>query len=165
MGIARGWEKRVIRTNITYAKRTVRIFSVSPQSRSLFSASFHTFCLTARAYLNTQNTDCFRIFSVSSQSRSLFSASFHTCCLTARAYLNTQNTDCFAVYILHSRRYELRGREHVSDHAALPSNWIGGGKNDFRGPLRHALRLPSRVSLARARFFLRLLVPSASYAG
>ena len=40
MGIARGWEKRVIRTNITYAKRTVRIFSVSPQSRSLFSASF-----------------------------------------------------------------------------------------------------------------------------
>ena len=24
MGIARGWEKRVIRTNITYAKRTVR---------------------------------------------------------------------------------------------------------------------------------------------
>ena len=37
MGIARGWEKRVIRTNITYAKRTVSIFSVSPQSRSLFS--------------------------------------------------------------------------------------------------------------------------------
>ena len=30
------------------------IFSVSPQSRSLFSASFQTFCLTARAYLNTQ---------------------------------------------------------------------------------------------------------------
>ena len=29
-------------------------FSVSPQSRSLFSASLHTFCLTARAYLNTQ---------------------------------------------------------------------------------------------------------------
>ena len=53
MGIARGWEKRVIRTNITYAKRTVRIFSFSPQSRSLFSASFQTFCLTARAYLST----------------------------------------------------------------------------------------------------------------
>ena len=32
MGIARGWEKRVIRTNETYAKRTVRIFSVSPQT-------------------------------------------------------------------------------------------------------------------------------------
>ena len=31
-----------------------RIFSVSPQSRSLFSASFQTFCLTARAHLNTQ---------------------------------------------------------------------------------------------------------------
>ena len=35
---------------------------VSPQSRSLFSASFHTFCLTARAYLNTQNTDCFAVY-------------------------------------------------------------------------------------------------------
>ena len=49
MGIARGWEKRVIRTKKTYAKRTVSIFSVSPQSRSLFSASFQTFRLTARA--------------------------------------------------------------------------------------------------------------------
>ena len=29
--------------------------SVSPQSRSLFSASFQTFCLTARAHLKTQN--------------------------------------------------------------------------------------------------------------
>ena len=45
--------KRVIRTNITYAKRTVRIFSISPQSHSPFSASFPTFRLTARAYLNT----------------------------------------------------------------------------------------------------------------
>ena len=59
MGIARGWEKLVIRTNITYAKRTVRIFSVSPQSRSLFSASFQTFRLTARAYLNTQKYGLF----------------------------------------------------------------------------------------------------------
>ena len=59
MGIARGWEKRVIRTNITYAKRTVRIFRVSPQSRSLFSASFKAFCLTARAYLNTQKYGLF----------------------------------------------------------------------------------------------------------
>ena len=59
MGIAHGWEKRVIRTNITYAKRTVCIFSVCPQSRSLFSASFHTFCLTARAYLNTQKCELF----------------------------------------------------------------------------------------------------------
>ena len=59
MGIARGWEKRVIRTNITYAKGTVRIFSVSPQSRSLFSASFQTFCLTALAYLNTQKYGLF----------------------------------------------------------------------------------------------------------
>ena len=39
-------------------KRTVK----SPQSRSLFSASFQTFCLTAREYLNTQkNTDCFAV--------------------------------------------------------------------------------------------------------
>ena len=34
-------------------------FSVSPQSHSLFSASFHTFCLTARAYLNTQKYGLF----------------------------------------------------------------------------------------------------------
>ena len=59
MGIARGWEKRVIRTNIAHAKRTVRIFSVSPHSRSLFSALFKTFCLTARAYLNTQKYGLF----------------------------------------------------------------------------------------------------------
>ena len=59
MRIARGWEKRVIRRNITYAKRTVRILSVSPQSRSLFSASFQTFYLTARAYLNTQKYGLF----------------------------------------------------------------------------------------------------------
>ena len=33
--------------------------TVSPQSRSLFSASFQTFCLTARAYLNTQKYGLF----------------------------------------------------------------------------------------------------------
>ena len=33
--------------------------TVSPQARSLFSASFQTFCLTARAYLNTQNYGLF----------------------------------------------------------------------------------------------------------
>ena len=55
MGIACGWKKQVIQTNITYAKRTVtRIFSVSPQSRSPFSVLLQTFCLTFRAYLNTQ---------------------------------------------------------------------------------------------------------------
>ena len=32
---------------------------VSPQSRSLFSASFQTFCLTVRAYLNTQKYGLF----------------------------------------------------------------------------------------------------------
>jgi len=31
-----------------------RVFSVSPQSRTPLLASFQTFCLTARAYLNTQ---------------------------------------------------------------------------------------------------------------
>ena len=34
-------------------------WGVSPQSRSLFSASFQTFCLTARAYLNTQKYGLF----------------------------------------------------------------------------------------------------------
>ena len=33
--------------------------SVSPQSHSPFSASFQTFCLTARAYLNTQKYGLF----------------------------------------------------------------------------------------------------------
>ena len=33
--------------------------SVSPQSRSLFSASFQTLCLSARAYLNTQKFGLF----------------------------------------------------------------------------------------------------------
>ena len=33
--------------------------TVSPQSRSVFSASFQTFCLTARAYLNTQKYGLF----------------------------------------------------------------------------------------------------------
>ena len=37
-----------------------RIFSVSPQSRSLFTASFRSFCLTARASLNTKNY-CFAV--------------------------------------------------------------------------------------------------------
>ena len=40
-----------------------RIFSVSPQFRSPFSASFQTFCLTARAYLNTQKYWLFRSLS------------------------------------------------------------------------------------------------------
>ena len=35
------------------------IFSVSPQSRSLFSASFQTLCFTARSYLNTQKYGLF----------------------------------------------------------------------------------------------------------
>ena len=37
----------------------ISIFSLSPQSRSLFSASSQTFCLTARAYLNTQKYGLF----------------------------------------------------------------------------------------------------------
>ena len=38
----------------------VRRERLSPVSLSVFSP-FQTFCLTARAYLNTQNTDCFRL--------------------------------------------------------------------------------------------------------
>ena len=39
--------------------RSARVSHVSPQSRSLFSVSFQTFCLTARAYLNTQKCGLF----------------------------------------------------------------------------------------------------------
>ena len=54
--IGKAWRK-----SLTRAKREKknRIFSVSPQSRSLFSASFQTFCLTARAYLNKQKYGLF----------------------------------------------------------------------------------------------------------
>ena len=43
-----------IKNGKVWREKKNRIFGVSPQSRSLFSASFDTFCLTARAYLNTQ---------------------------------------------------------------------------------------------------------------
>ena len=58
--IGKAWRK-----NLTRAKRASLTRpsgerkSVSPQSRSLFSASFQTFCLTARAYLNTQKYGLF----------------------------------------------------------------------------------------------------------
>ena len=38
---------------LKWVKKSVK-HDVSPQSRSLFSASFQTFCLTACAYLNTR---------------------------------------------------------------------------------------------------------------
>ena len=49
--IGKAWRKSLTRAN--------RASSYSPQSRSLFSASFETFCLTARAYLNTQKYGLF----------------------------------------------------------------------------------------------------------
>ena len=51
-------EARESHTRVRQEKKN-RIFSVSPQSRSLFSASFQTFCLTARACLNTQKYGLF----------------------------------------------------------------------------------------------------------
>ena len=45
---------RVLRARASHAR------SVSPQSYSLVSASFQTFCLTARAYLTTQKYRLFR---------------------------------------------------------------------------------------------------------
>ena len=49
--IGKAWRKSLTRAN--------RASSYSPQSRSLFSALFETFCLTARAYLNTQKYGLF----------------------------------------------------------------------------------------------------------
>ena len=46
--IGKGWRKSLTGASI-----------VSPQSRSLFSASFQTFCLTVRTYLNTQKYGLF----------------------------------------------------------------------------------------------------------
>ena len=45
---------RVLRARTSHAR------SISPQSHSLVSASFQTFCLTARAYLTTQKYRLFR---------------------------------------------------------------------------------------------------------
>ena len=47
---------RVLREQNARASHALRACGVcvSPQSRSLFSALFRAFCLTARAYLNTQ---------------------------------------------------------------------------------------------------------------
>ena len=66
--IGKAWRKSL--TRVSHARRVCearekkilasRIFSVSLQSRSLFSASFQTFCLTGRAYLNTQKYGLFR---------------------------------------------------------------------------------------------------------
>ena len=49
----------IVKYSIYSGASKISIFSVSPQSCSLFSASFHTFCLTARAYLNTQKYGLF----------------------------------------------------------------------------------------------------------
>ena len=50
--ISKAWRKSLTRF-------AARIFRVFPQSRSLISASFQTFCLTARGYLNTQKQGLF----------------------------------------------------------------------------------------------------------
>ena len=54
--VLRAWNARAL-----YARRAceAREKSVSPQSGSLFSASFQTFCLTARGYLNKQKDALF----------------------------------------------------------------------------------------------------------
>ena len=53
--IGKAWSKN----RACEAREKKRIFSVSPQSLSMFSASFQTFCLTARPYLNTQKYGLF----------------------------------------------------------------------------------------------------------
>ena len=60
--IGKAWRKsltRAQRASLTRPTGVERKKAVSPQSRSLFSASFQTFCLTARAYLNTQKYGLF----------------------------------------------------------------------------------------------------------
>ena len=51
--IGKAWRKSLKRARASHARKAL----------SLFSASFQTFFLTARAYLNTQilNTDCFAV--------------------------------------------------------------------------------------------------------
>ena len=53
--IGKAWRKSLKRAK--RVRRQKKTFS--PQSHSPFSASFQTFCLTARAYLNTQKYGLF----------------------------------------------------------------------------------------------------------
>ena len=58
----KAWRKsltRAKRASLTRKACEAREKSVSPQSRSLFSVLFETFCLTARAYLNRQKYGLF----------------------------------------------------------------------------------------------------------
>ena len=60
--IGKAWRTsltRAMRASGRVRREKKKIFSVSPQSHSPFSASFQTFCLTARAYLNTQKYGLF----------------------------------------------------------------------------------------------------------
>ena len=57
--IGKAWRKSIARAKRARLTCLRRIFSVSPQSLSMFSASFQTFCLTARPYLNTQKYGLF----------------------------------------------------------------------------------------------------------
>ena len=50
---------RAKRASLTRPRREKKNLSVSPLPRSLFSASFQTFSLTSRAYLNTQKYGLF----------------------------------------------------------------------------------------------------------
>ena len=49
----------IVKYSIYSGGSKISIFSVSSQSCPLFSASFHTFCLTVRAYLNMQKYGLF----------------------------------------------------------------------------------------------------------
>ena len=76
--IGKAWRK-----SLTRAKRAslTRPSGVSPQSRSLFSASSQAFCLTARAYLNTQKYGLFcslRVWSRAQQIKSRHRLNFDT---------------------------------------------------------------------------------------
>ena len=58
--IGKAWRKPYVALRACETReKKKRTFSVSPQSHSPFSASFQTFCLTARAYLNTQKYGLF----------------------------------------------------------------------------------------------------------
>ena len=77
--------------------------SVSAQSRSLFSASFQTFCLTVRAYLNTQKYQSIRTVlhstsatTASYSRRSLHDVSFVSWFVLTELYMSIQSCaiDC-----------------------------------------------------------------------
>ena len=94
------------------AREKNRISIVSPHSRSLFSASFQTFCLTAHDYLNKQKYGLFCSLGSNRSNR------------TTRQYISIQRLDslCFQL----SERSRWKGKQKFPRQRKNNTNRAGG---------------------------------------